>query len=85
MTKQSKDDIRRAVRQQYASIARGTTGGCCGPGAATSLALGYSAQELASVPEGANMGLGCGNPQAIAGLRAGETVLDLQVTVVDQR
>jgi len=41
------------------------------------LALGYSAEDLASVPEGANMGLGCGNPQAIASLRAGETVLDL--------
>jgi ubiquinone/menaquinone biosynthesis C-methylase UbiE len=41
------------------------------------LALGYSADDLASLPEGANMGLGCGNPQAIAALRAGETVLDL--------
>jgi SAM-dependent methyltransferase len=41
------------------------------------LRLGYSAEDLASVPEGANMGLGCGNPQAIAGLREGETVLDL--------
>jgi len=39
--------------------------------------MGYSIEELASVPEGANMGLGCGNPQAIAALRSGETVLDL--------
>lgn len=39
--------------------------------------LGYSPEELASVPEGANMGLGCGNPQTIAGLRSGETVVDL--------
>jgi SAM-dependent methyltransferase len=39
--------------------------------------LGYSAEELAAVPEGANLGLGCGNPQAIAALEVGETVLDL--------
>ncbi len=42
-----------------------------------SLALGYSEGDTASVPEGADLGLGCGNPQAIANLRAGETVLDL--------
>lgn len=82
MTKHTNEDIRTAVRDQYGRIARGTTGGCCapgtcGPGAEASLALGYSAEDLASVPEGANMGLGCGNPQAIAGLREGETVLDL--------
>jgi len=41
------------------------------------MAMGYSAGELAAVPEGADMGLGCGNPQAIAGLCSGETVLDL--------
>lgn len=78
----TKDRVRAAVRDQYGSIARGATGGCCapgtcGPGADASLALGYSAEDLASVPEGANMGLGCGNPQAIAGLREGQTVLDL--------
>jgi SAM-dependent methyltransferase len=39
--------------------------------------MGYSGDELASVPEGANLGLGCGNPQAIAALQPGETVLDL--------
>ena len=42
-----------------------------------SLALGYSLEELLSVPAGANLGLGCGNPQAIAGLNPGEIVLDL--------
>jgi len=42
-----------------------------------SQALGYSTDETSAVPEGANMGLGCGNPQAIANLKAGETVLDL--------
>ena len=48
----------------------------CAPGEA-SLALGYDPQDLATVPEGANLGLGCGNPVALAALRPGETVLDL--------
>jgi arsenite methyltransferase len=76
------DEVRATVREQYGSIARSTGASCCapgacGPGASASLALGYSADDLAAVPEGANMGLGCGNPQAIAALKAGETVLDL--------
>src|SRR5205085_1799734 len=53
---------------------------CCGPAVtpdAKSLRMGYSAEELAAVPEGANLGLGCGNPQAIADLKPGETVIDL--------
>jgi arsenite methyltransferase len=75
------DVVRENVRTEYASIA--TTGagacgpGCCSLGAEGSLRLGYTAEDLAAVPEGANMGLGCGNPQAIASLRAGERVLDL--------
>lgn len=82
MTEHKNDTIRTVVREQYANIARSRVGGCCapgtcGPGAEASLALGYSVEELAAVPEGANMGLGCGNPLAIAGLRDGETVLDL--------
>ena len=82
MTVTTKDEVRAAVRAQYASVARtegaaGCAPGCCGPGAQASLALGYSPEDLAAVPEGANMGLGCGNPQAIAALREGETVLDL--------
>jgi SAM-dependent methyltransferase len=44
---------------------------------AASLALGYREEDLAAAPEGANMGLGCGNPQAFAALQAGDTVLDL--------
>jgi ubiquinone/menaquinone biosynthesis C-methylase UbiE len=75
------DLVRAAVREQYAGIARTKDAvcapGCCGPRADASLKLGYSAEDLAAVPEGANMGLGCGNPQAIAALRPGETVLDL--------
>lgn len=76
MDEQTKDDVRAAVREQYGNVAR-TGRSCCGPGADASLALGYSAEDLAAVPEGANMGLGCGNPQAIAALRSGETVVDL--------
>ena len=56
-------------------------GVCCnGPALSpgeTSKALGYSSDELASLPEGTNLGLGCGNPQAIASIKPGETVLDL--------
>lgn len=85
MNEETKDQVRAAVRDQYGSVARATgkgaegccAPGCCAPRAEASLALGYSPDDLASVPEGANMGLGCGNPQAIAALRAGETVLDL--------
>lgn len=81
MNDQTKDDVRAAVREQYGKIAQqsGTScrPACCGPGPELSLQLGYSAQDLSSVPEGANLGLGCGNPQAIAALRQGETVLDL--------
>jgi len=82
MNEQTKDQVRATVREQYGTVARtagavGCAPGCCGPGASASLALGYSEAELAAVPEGANMGLGCGNPQGIAALKPGETVLDL--------
>lgn len=55
-------------------------GGCCGPAAGVNdlgRVIGYSDDELSAVPAGANLGLGCGNPQAIANLKPGETVLDL--------
>lgn len=74
------DTIRSQVRTAYAKVANGAGGcsvGCCGTTGTGSMAMGYSADELAAVPEGADMGLGCGNPQAIAALRSGETVLDL--------
>jgi SAM-dependent methyltransferase len=76
------DEVRASVRAHYGQIAEQPAGccgpvGCCGANPDASLALGYSADDLAAVPEGANLGLGCGNPQAIAALRAGETVLDL--------
>jgi SAM-dependent methyltransferase len=78
------DGIRQAVRERYGQVAKGSAGSCCSPGccssapqASESAKLGYSAEELAAVPEGADLGLGCGNPQAIAALKPGETVLDL--------
>src|SRR4029077_10181420 len=52
-------------------------GGCCAANPDASAALGYTSEQLAEVPEGANLGLGCGNPQAIARLVPGERVLDL--------
>jgi SAM-dependent methyltransferase len=82
MNEEMKDGVRAAVREQYGNVARsagpgGCSPSCCQPGATASLALGYSVDDLAAVPEGADMGLGCGNPQAIAALKTGETVLDL--------
>lgn len=82
MTTETSDHTRTLVRDHYAKIAEGPGAcapGCCGASTTPdfSLRLGYSAEDLAAVPEGANMGLGCGNPQAIAALRPGETVLDL--------
>lgn len=71
------DEIRTEVRDHYSAIARGATAACCGGGACGSTQLGYSPEEIAAAPAGADLGLGCGNPQAIASLRAGETVVDL--------
>lgn len=82
MTDTTHDTVRTAVREQYGKVARAQGAAacapnCCGPGPSASLALGYTEDDLAGVPEGANLGLGCGNPQAIAALKPGETVLDL--------
>lgn len=70
--------IKRRVKEAYAKVAEGA-GGCCGAGApeARSKEIGYADEEICGVPEGANLGLGCGNPLALAALREGETVLDL--------
>jgi arsenite methyltransferase len=80
MQSQDKDQVRSQVRAAYAKVARGAGGcgvGCCGTEGSGSLAMGYTTEDIESVPEGADLGLGCGNPQAIAALRSGETVLDL--------
>lgn len=84
---QSHDEIRQVVRDAYGVVARADSGCGCGPSCCTpaelpsaemlSRGIGYSASEIGAVPEGANLGLGCGNPQAIAALKPGETVLDL--------
>jgi arsenite methyltransferase len=79
------DRIRATVREAYGAVATrrpqsgccGSGAGCCGPGDAPSTRLGYTAADLAAVPDDADLGLGCGNPQAIAQLKAGERVLDL--------
>ena len=82
MDEHSSDEIRALVRKEYGKVAReaeqeNATGCCGGFTPLASLKLGYTQEEMASVPEGANLGLGCGNPQAIAALKPGETVLDL--------
>lgn len=81
--------IKEMVRARYGGIAAApeasaccapAASSCCGPTSADqdkALRMGYSAAELAAVPDGANLGLGCGNPQAIAEIRPGETVVDL--------
>jgi arsenite methyltransferase len=80
------NDIRDTVREKYGVLAEGGDCGCgCATGAASCCStdqvsmtgLGYSAEQLAAIPEGANLGLGCGNPLAHAGVKPGETVLDL--------
>jgi arsenite methyltransferase len=73
------DDVKRTVRENYGEIARRSAEGQ-DEGIVTRAnpeAVGYAGEDLEAVPEGANMGLGCGNPTALADLRPGETVLDL--------
>ncbi|HRK79013.1 MAG TPA: arsenite methyltransferase [Thiobacillus sp.] len=89
MSTHEHDQIRQQVRDAYGAVARAESTGCCAPSTGCcapsdedvtellSRGIGYSAEETAAVPEGANLGLGCGNPQAIAALKPGETVLDL--------
>lgn len=82
MNDETHDEIRNAVRENYARVAQTEASSCCapsccGPNPDVSLKLGYTEEDLAAVPDGANMGLGCGNPQAIAALKPGEIVLDL--------
>ncbi|SPF43662.1 Methyltransferase type 11 [Syntrophobacter sp. SbD1] len=79
------DNIKEIVKSRYAKVALdnmpccGTRKSCCGSSDAEDLSkkVGYSDKDLNSVPEGANLGLGCGNPVALASLKEGDVVLDL--------
>lgn len=90
MTFGTPDDVRAAVRTRYAVAAGQDQESCCAPSKASSCCgsaprsaaqqaqrIGYAAAALAAVPDGSNLGLGCGNPVAMAELKPGETVLDL--------
>lgn len=91
MDQKQADEIRQQVRDSYAQVAEanndgsscGTESSCCGISSdaaintLVSTRLGYSQDDLSAVPDGADMGLGCGNPRAIASIQTGETVLDL--------
>ena len=70
------EKVRKMVREGYGKIAKAEKCGC-GCGSGISEQIGYSRGELGSVPEGADLGLGCGNPVALASLKEGETVVDL--------
>lgn len=80
--------VRETVREGYAKIAEGKSQSCCGPSSccggdgtqsANQLAeaIGYASDDLSALPDGANMGLSCGNPVALATLKPGEVVVDL--------
>jgi arsenite methyltransferase len=79
------EEIRKVVREDYGKIAVGekcgcgpvSTCGCSSPNETVSKAIGYTDEELGALPDGADLGLGCGNPTALASLKEGEVVLDL--------
>ena len=83
MTSHTASEVKNAVRDRYSRAASENTGccetACCGGDTAdeVSRSIGYSESELADLPADANLGLGCGNPTAIASLLEGQTVLDL--------
>jgi arsenite methyltransferase len=77
------EEIKKAVRAGYSRVAK-QSGSCCSSTCCgttkpheISKKIGYTEEELQAVPLGANLGLGCGNPTALAAIKAGETVLDL--------
>ncbi len=81
VTESSFETIRDAVRKRYGATARGESTGCgdecCSSTGTAATDLGYSAEDKAAAPEAADLGLGCGNPLAIASLKQGQVVLDL--------
>lgn len=78
-TFRTEDEIRNMVRDRYAGVASRESSCCGSTGKSRDISekLGYSQEEMDIVPEGSNLGLGCGNPTAVASLKEGETVLDL--------
>lgn len=83
---QEKDDIKKKVREGYTQIALQKGSCCCGPNVTCcggdviteiSRKIGYTDKDLTAVPDGANLGLGCGNPLALASIRYGDIVVDL--------
>lgn len=86
MNEKENDDIRNLVRSEYGRVAQadrqicGCGAGCCGKdmsAESASLQMGYSPEDLSTIPSGANLGLGCGNPVALASLKNGQIVVDL--------
>jgi len=82
MNKVKETEVKEYVKKRYSEIAQSGESCCpscgCGPSSANiALQIGYSEEDLRSVPEESSMGLGCGNPIILASLREGETVLDL--------
>src|SRR4030066_726564 len=78
--KKNEAKVKKMVREGYGKIAKQENSNCgCGCGAVTNVSeqMGYTKEELNSVPEGADLNLGCGNPVALASLKEGETVVDL--------
>jgi SAM-dependent methyltransferase len=78
-----KEAITEAVKAKYRAVATGKTRTCCDPGASggsdglVNISLGYKDTDLAEIPEGAELGLGCGNPTGVAEINPGEIVVDL--------
>ncbi len=81
------DQVRELVRNRYGAIAAGEASSCCAPAssccgpapdaATQAKRMGYGDSDISAIGDGANLGLGCGNPQAIAAMRPGEVVVDL--------
>jgi len=78
------EDIKKAVREGYAKVAKQSSSCCCSSNCCgtaepedISKKVGYTDEEMGAVPSGSNLGLGCGNPIALASIKEGETILDL--------